>query len=312
MSAGIPIVIGANTKYILSTSGRPSSSERYRKLLQDMLQVDVAYLPINSGDDVNKAIDPQRFVWALKGMPCIGGAISRDIKHSVVPFLDELDESAVAVQSVNTVIVGENGRLKGYNTDVLGFRIAIQEGIKASGIEVKRAVCYGYGGVASVVVSVLSELGIEVYFAGRNMKTASERATELNVKVWNPEVTCDLFVNATPASESALYMASNFLTSLHDCKVAFDHEMPGKYLKKYCVENKIYHIDGNKMYYPQMEAQWGLFLKGLVEEGADIASLLKEASTLSLMKETSAPSSPIPAAASQSAPASPAPTTPSS
>lgn len=282
MSTGLPIVIGANTKYIISTSGRPTSSERYRKLLQDILKVDVAYLPINSGDNANKAIDPQRFVWALKGMPCIGGAISRDIKHSIVPFLDDLDESAVGVQSVNTVIVGENGRLKGYNTDVLGFRLAIQEGIAASGMEVKKAVCYGYGGVASVVVSVLTELNIEVYFAGRNMKTAAERAVELNVKVWNPEIACDLFVNATPASESALYMAPNFLTSLHDCKIAFDHEMPGKYLKKYCFENKIYHIDGTKMYYPQMEAQWRLFLKGLVEDGADVASLLQEASAPSV------------------------------
>ena len=280
MSVGIPIIIGANTKYILSTSGRPSSSERYRKLLQDLLRVDVAYVPINSGDHANTAIDPQRFAWALKGMPCIGGAISRDIKHSVLPFLDELDESAVAVQSVNTVIVEEKGRLKGYNTDVLGFRLAIQEGIKASGFDVQKAVCYGYGGVASVVVSVLTEMGIEVYFAGRNMKAAAERAADLKVKVWNPDIICGLFVNATPASESALYLAPNFLTSIHGCKIAFDHEMPGKYLKKYCAEHKVYHIDGTKMYYPQMEAQWRLFLKGIVKEETNIADLLVTASEI--------------------------------
>jgi shikimate dehydrogenase len=272
---GINMVIGPHTKLILSTSGRPSSLQRYQRLLQKLLQVDIAYIPIHSGDTSSPNIDPQRFIWALKGMPCIGGAISRDIKHSVVAYLDELDETASAVNSVNTVIVQSNGRLKGYNTDVLGFKFAIIQGMELSGIKVRAAVCYGYGGVASVVVSVLQSLGIKVYITGRSTESITKRAAELNVSVWNNE-SIDLFVNATPASEKPLDEAPNFVSALSKATIAFDHEMPGRYMKEYCDANQIYHIKGTDMYYPQMKVQWGLFLAGIVEQ-KDLSSLLEAA-----------------------------------
>eukprot|EP01031_Cornospumella_fuschlensis_P041567 gene41567-50727_t len=183
MADGVNMLIGPNTKFILSTSGRVSSLRRYKCLLQDILKLDVAYIPIHSGSAENPSIEPHRFVSALKGMACIGGAISRDIKHSIIPYLDELDESATDVQSVNTVIIQEDRTLKGYNTDVLGFKKAVAEGIAASGISVKTAVCYGNGGVTSVVTSVLSGMGIRVYLCGRDLSKVSNRALELNVEL---------------------------------------------------------------------------------------------------------------------------------
>jgi len=44
----LSVAVGANTRYILSTSGRPSSLERYRRLLQEVLCLDVAYTPISA------------------------------------------------------------------------------------------------------------------------------------------------------------------------------------------------------------------------------------------------------------------------
>lgn len=275
MTSGVDMKIGPHTKFIISTSGRLSSLKRYKCLLQDILQLDIAYVPIHSGSIHHPTIDPERFVAALKGFPCIGGAISKDIKHGIVPYVDEIDESASSVQSINTVIVLPDGKLRGFNTDVLGFRYAIENGIKESKIDVKVAVCYGSGGVASVVTSVLSSLGIKVLMAGRNMEAVALRSTELGVDTWSGE-TADLFVNATPASEHPLHEAANFLESLSGCKIAFDHEMPGRYLKEYCSNNGIYHIAGEKMYYPQMEAQWRLFLNGLVNP-EEVFSLLERA-----------------------------------
>jgi hypothetical protein len=75
--------IGPSTRYIISTSGRVSSLRRYKKLLQDELKLDIAYLPIHSMIASEPKIDPEKFVWTLRGLPCIGGAISRDIKESV-------------------------------------------------------------------------------------------------------------------------------------------------------------------------------------------------------------------------------------
>jgi shikimate 5-dehydrogenase len=271
----VSIAIGPKTKYIISTSGRISSLKRYQKLLQRLLKLDIAYLPIHSGDEENPAIDPVRFVSTLKGFPCIGGAISRDIKQAILPYIDELDESAKLVQSVNTVIVKDKNRLIGYNTDALGFREAIENGIRVSGIAIKSAVCYGYGGVASVVVNILQSMGIEVFITGRRHEIATQRASELHCSVWTNE-SIDLFVNATPASEKPLDQATNLLESLSSAKIVFDHEMPGRYLQEHCVTHGKYLIQGTEMYYPQMRVQWALFLQGLVDP-ALIPELLQQA-----------------------------------
>jgi shikimate dehydrogenase len=274
----ISLKIGPKTKFILGTSGRISSLQRYKQLLQEILHLDVAYIPINSGDTSDPRISPERFVAALKGLPCIGGSISRDIKHSVIPYLDEVDDIASEIQSVNTVVVIRQQSqliLKGYNSDALGFRHAIENGIQRSNVQVCSAVCYGYGGVTSTVTSVLRRLGVKVYLCGRNLETASCRAAELGVEVWNGQ-SVDLFVNATPATEQPLEQAPNLLPTLGGCKIAFDHEMPGEYLAEYCAANGIYHIKGTEMYYPQMVAQWRLFLAGVVEPDR-VEDLLKHA-----------------------------------
>ena len=39
-----------------------------------------------------------------KDCACLGGAINKDTKGKIIPFLDSLDDSASAVDSVNTVM----------------------------------------------------------------------------------------------------------------------------------------------------------------------------------------------------------------
>jgi shikimate dehydrogenase len=249
--------------------------ERYTRLLQEMLKLDIVYLPMNSGDKSAPKIDPQRFVWAVRGMPCLGAAISRDIKHSVIPYLDELDELARDVQSVNTIVV-RNGRLKGYNTDALGFKLAIDGGLAASRIEVQSAVVYGYGGVSSVVISVLKSFGFKVYVTGRNKVQAAVICQEFDALLWEGQHV-ELFVNATPVTHQPLELADGFIQAISICKIAFDHEMPGIFMKEYCTSNGIFHISGDTMYYPQMTAQWSLFLEGLCDI-SNISHMLEDAS----------------------------------
>lgn len=277
MDSNVSFKVGPKTQYVISTSGRVSSLQRYAKFLQELLALDVAYLPIHSGDPAQPAIDPARYTQTLRGLPCLGGAISKDIKHSIIPFLDEVDELAAKVQSVNTVVVGPQQRLKGYNTDMLGFKLAIESGIArvTDGKPVQSAVCYGYGGVTYVVVSVLQGLGLTVYLAGRDLEKASARATELGVAVWAEGIACDVFVNATPASEHPLADAPNFLSSLSSARVVFDHEMPGRYLRDHVAGNSdVVYVPGTEMYYPQMVQQWALFLQHIAPDvAADHARL---------------------------------------
>jgi shikimate dehydrogenase len=206
-------------------------------------------------------ISPQEFAWALRGIPAIGGAISRDIKQTIIPYLDEVDDSARAINSVNTVI-RKGDILKGYNTDALGFRVAIEKYMDDS---IHKVVCYGYGGVTNVVCHVLRSMGKDVYITGRRPDMVEQKASETGTTVWTNAIQADLFVNAAPVTDLPLEETPLFLDALKGCKLAFDHEMPGKYLEDYCNNNSVHLIKGVEMYIPQMIAQWSLFLGDFID-----------------------------------------------
>lgn len=57
----------------------------------------------------------------LKEHPALCGLnVTILYKETVIPFLDELDETAQAIGAVNCIRIRE-GRLTGFNTDVYGF-----------------------------------------------------------------------------------------------------------------------------------------------------------------------------------------------
>lgn len=191
-----------------------------------------------------------------------------------MPFLDEVDDLAKDINSVNTII-RKGGILKGYNTDALGFRAAIVNGMKSSGISIQTAVVYGYGGVTNCVVSVLKSLGVEVFITGRRPEAICAKAEQLNIQPWTEEQKggIDLFVNASPVTHSPLTNAVNFLTAIEGCRIAFDHEMPGACLHDHCTEKNIFLIKGTEMYLPQMLAQWSLFLDDVTDDISNLPEI---------------------------------------
>ena len=81
-------------------------------------------------------------------------------KEQVIPFLDELDEDAANIGAVNVIkIIRENGdlKLKGYNSDVIGFCDSIAPLLKP---HMKKALILGTGGAAKAVFYGLKKLGI--------------------------------------------------------------------------------------------------------------------------------------------------------
>ncbi|MDF2436367.1 MAG: Shikimate dehydrogenase [Bacteroidota bacterium] len=89
-------------------------------------------------------------------------------KESVIPFLNELDPTAKTVGAVNCIkITGGSGKpfLKGYNTDVFGFRQSIKPFLE---IQHERALILGTGGGSRAVQYVLKEIGIDCFFATRD------------------------------------------------------------------------------------------------------------------------------------------------
>jgi shikimate dehydrogenase len=94
----------------------------------------------------------------------IGLNVTIPYKEEVIPLLDELDETAAVVQAVNTIKL-ENGRLKGYNTDVYGFEMSLSSFLSDHKIE--NAFILGTGGAAKAVEFVLRKLKIKYTYISR-------------------------------------------------------------------------------------------------------------------------------------------------
>lgn len=77
-------------------------------------------------------------------------------KQTVIPYLDEIDESALSIGAVNT-IVNDNGKLFGYNTDYFGMRdLILKIGVDLTD---KKALILGTGGTSKTAEAVLTYLG---------------------------------------------------------------------------------------------------------------------------------------------------------
>lgn len=80
-------------------------------------------------------------------------------KVEIMPFLDSIDNFAKTVGAVNTVVIDENKKLHGYNTDVYGFVSAIPEELRKN-LAGKKAAVLGSGGAARAILAGLIETGI--------------------------------------------------------------------------------------------------------------------------------------------------------
>ena len=87
-----------------------------------------------------------------------GVNVTFPFKASVMPLLDSIDDGAVLVGAVNTVAMRE-GRLIGYNTDMIGFRDSFARDLP--GASLSRVLQLGAGGAGAAVASALLSLGTQ-------------------------------------------------------------------------------------------------------------------------------------------------------
>ncbi|NEE16350.1 shikimate dehydrogenase [Streptomyces sp. SID7499] len=84
-----------------------------------------------------------------------GLSLTMPLKRAVIPLLDEVSETAASVDAVNTVVVTQDGRRVGDNTDIPGMVAALRE----HGIDVvDSAAVLGAGATASSALAALSRI----------------------------------------------------------------------------------------------------------------------------------------------------------
>ena len=110
----------------------------------------------------------------LRVLDMLGANISMPYKKKVLPYLDQVDESAQLIGSVNT-IVQKDGCLTGYNTDGLGFLKSLH---KTFSIKDKKLVLLGAGGAATAIVLEAVRQGVaEIHLFVRPESLAKYQAT---------------------------------------------------------------------------------------------------------------------------------------
>ena len=116
--------------------------------------------------------------------------VTLPFKQSIIPYLDQLDDTAQGVGAVN-VINFQDGKLIGYNTDTCGFRESILPLLQPYH---KSALILGTGGAAKAVDYALRSLNINTHFVSRS-SNFSFTYSELNQDIIRDNL---LIVNCTP------------------------------------------------------------------------------------------------------------------
>ncbi|PZC44271.1 MAG: shikimate dehydrogenase [Chloroflexi bacterium] len=118
---------------------------------------------------------------ALRSTSFMGANVTIPYKEAVIELLDEIDDWAEKVGSVNTV-VNDSGTLVGYNTDTVGFIQAISEygNYDPSG---EAVLLIGAGGAARAAAYALvgNKVG-SLVIANRTYQRAEKLASEFSAK----------------------------------------------------------------------------------------------------------------------------------
>jgi shikimate dehydrogenase len=122
----------------------------------------------------------------LRGGDFVGMNVTIPHKETVMPFMDELDETAQAIGAVNCIKISyPNGKpyLKGYNTDYYGFQKSLLGLLEVETLDEKgdslvyahefqhnfKALILGTGGAAKAVAYALKTLNIPYKYVSRKV-----------------------------------------------------------------------------------------------------------------------------------------------
>jgi len=152
--------------------------------------LDGAYVPL--------AVAPERLEAAIRGLHALGFQgcnLTIPHKEAVLPFVDEMSETARRIGAVNTIVIVEDGRMRGDNTDGFGFMANLQAGAPDWQAADGPAVLLGAGGAARAIAVSLLDAGVpSVRLVNRTVERAERLAETLRqmapsrsieVSAWN-------------------------------------------------------------------------------------------------------------------------------
>ena len=139
-----------------------------------------------------KELTPEELPGFMTSRGFMGINVTIPYKQAVIPFLDEIDETARAIGAVNTV-VNRDGKLYGYNTDLYGLtRLIRRIGLDLSG---KKVLVLGTGGTSRTASYAAEKLGARVVY--RVSRTSREGSLSYE-DVLRDHTDAQIILNTTP------------------------------------------------------------------------------------------------------------------
>ena len=146
------------TTRLVGLLGKPikhSRSPHMHNSAFDYLKEDLVYLCLDT-----ETKDLKTVLEALKIFGAVGGNVTYPNKQEVLKYLDEIDEAAEIIGSVNTIKIDEDTKkIKGFNTDGLGFIESLEK--KGIPYKDKKMVLIGVGGAGRAIAIQSAYSGIK-------------------------------------------------------------------------------------------------------------------------------------------------------
>ena len=160
--------------------------------------VDAVLLPLKV-----RALD-DLLTFAL-GLPLSGLAVTMPLKQEILPRLAQMDPLVKRIGACNTVSVGADGKLSGYNTDVAGVVRPLERRLHLKGA---RIALLGAGGAARAAAFGLAEKGADVFIVNRTHENAVKLARAAGATALRQQklgkMRFDALINSTPCGMAGL------------------------------------------------------------------------------------------------------------
>jgi shikimate dehydrogenase len=188
-------ILNKDMQVCISLAARPSNlGTRFHNFLYDELGLNFVY----------KAFTTDDLEGAVRGMRALGFrgcSVSMPFKEAIIPLIDVMATSALAIESVNTV-VNDNGVLTASNTDFEAVLQLLRERQVATD---QTVLVRGSGGMAKAVVAAFREAGFDkLSVVARNREAGSALAGKYGFAYLSADElaasgsTFDVIVNVTP------------------------------------------------------------------------------------------------------------------
>jgi len=140
----------------------------------------------------------QTLINKIKGKEINGINVTVPFKKEIISFVEKLSPEAKSTQSVNTIYL-DNDTVIGHNTDINGFKLAIED--TKYDVENKNIFILGAGGVVPSIIYALYKMKVSSVTLSNRTKRNAENLKDLfkNLKIinWGELPDFDMIINAT-------------------------------------------------------------------------------------------------------------------